>query len=84
MEIRPLTADDLPAVVRTAESAFHGDVAPWQLDVQRPVFEPARTSSIWRRMRAVRSPCRRWLGRTPTSVTPATGTTAPGTVSSRV
>ena len=43
MEIRPLTADDLPAVVRTAESAFHGDVAPWQLDVQRPVFEPARS-----------------------------------------
>lgn len=34
-------------------------------------------------MRAVRIPCRRWVGMTPTMVTPAVGTGAgPGTVSS--
>src|SRR5919197_1231074 len=44
----------------------------------------ARTSSSWRRISAVSSPRRRWVGRTPTAVTPAAVTTAPGIVSSRV
>jgi len=41
---------------------------------------PARVSSSWRRIIEVRIPRRRWVGSTPTTVTPAVGTMAPGTV----
>src|SRR5919107_3215524 len=46
---------------------------------------PCSWSSVsWRRMTAVSTPRRRWLGATLTQVTPAQGTTPPGTVSSRL
>jgi hypothetical protein len=37
-------------------------------------------SSSWRRMSAVRMPLRRWVGKTPTRVTPAMPAIPPGTV----
>ena len=44
----------------------------------------AWTSSSWRRIIDVSRPRRRWVGRTPTAVTAAHGTTAPGTVTWRL
>ena len=44
----------------------------------------ACTSRSWRRMTAVSTPRRRWVGETVTQVTPAVGTTAPGTLISRL
>jgi hypothetical protein len=42
------------------------------------------SSVSWRRMIAVSTPRRRWVGATVTQVIPAHGTMAPGTVSTRV
>ena len=38
---------------------------------------PAAMSSSWRPMSSVSTPRRRWVGATPTMVTPAAGTSAP-------
>ena len=44
----------------------------------RPARRAARTSSSWRRIIAVSSPRRRWVGTTPTAVTAAQGTIGAG------
>jgi predicted acetyltransferase len=43
MEIRPVTADELPAYLRTAEGAFHEDVAPEDIEMDRTLVELERT-----------------------------------------
>jgi predicted acetyltransferase len=43
MEIRPVTADELPAYLRTAEGAFHEDVTPEDLEMDRTLIELERT-----------------------------------------
>jgi predicted acetyltransferase len=43
MEIRPVTAGDWPAFLRTTEAAFHEDVHPDDLETFAGLFEPARS-----------------------------------------
>jgi len=43
MEIRPVTADELPAFLRAGEAAFHEDVTQEEIDQALPLFEPERT-----------------------------------------
>jgi predicted acetyltransferase len=43
MEIRRATADELPAFLRTIESAFHEDVRADHLEMERTLFEPERS-----------------------------------------
>jgi predicted acetyltransferase len=43
MEIRPVTAGELPAFLRTAEGAFHEDISPEDVEMDRTLVEPERT-----------------------------------------
>jgi predicted acetyltransferase len=43
MEMRPVTADELAAFVRTTEAAFHEPVREEDVEAWGPVFEPARS-----------------------------------------
>src|SRR4051812_7343044 len=43
MEIRPVTADEWPAFLRTTEAAFHDDVNPDTLETFGALFEPERS-----------------------------------------
>jgi predicted acetyltransferase len=43
MDIRPVTAGELPAFLRTTEAAFHEDVDDDDLDMLAELFEPARS-----------------------------------------
>jgi predicted acetyltransferase len=47
MEIRPVTADELPAWLRTAEGAFHEDVAPEDIEMDRALVELERTLAVF-------------------------------------
>ena len=46
MEIRPATAEEFPAFLRTTESAFHEDVNDDELARWRTVFEPERSLAV--------------------------------------
>jgi predicted acetyltransferase len=43
MEIRPVTIDELPAFLATAEGAFHEEVAPEDVEMDRALIELERT-----------------------------------------
>ena len=47
MEMRPATAEEFPAFLRTTESAFHEDVTDDDLKSWRTVFEPERSLAVF-------------------------------------
>jgi predicted acetyltransferase len=47
MELRPVTAAELPAFLRATRAAFHGDIEGAELERKRALFSPDRTLAVF-------------------------------------